>query len=178
MAEEAQKNTKQDKIYTILGAIVCVGIAIWLGSGIFGSKNPDEGDNSSNSDKTTQSQVVEGSTLTKSAIEEICEDAKYGVADGYDVVAVSGYDFQTYDTGTYDKDGNLIIQAMWNGKRKSDKETVKYWCYISGADDKNITVHYISVGNNSDRKDVWKTQKDLNFNQYDNSGNPEYPELH
>lgn len=177
MAEEVKKDSKQDKFYIIIGAIVCVGVVIWLASGIFTSKKSDDEDGSSSSE-VTQSQTVEGSNLTKSAVEETCEDAKYGVADGYDVVAMSGYDFQTYDTGSYDKDGNLIIQAMWNGKRKSDKETVKYWCYVSGADDEDITVHYISVGNGDNRKDIWKTQKDLNFNQYDGSGNPEYPDLH
>lgn len=177
MAGEVKKNAKQDKLYTIIGAVVCIGVVIWLASGIFTGKKSDDED-SSPSNEIAHSQTVESSNLTKSAIEEACEDAKYGVADGYDVVAVSGYDFQTYDTGSYDKDGNLIIQATWNGKRKSDKETVKYWCYVSGADDENITVHYISVGNDSGRKDIWKTQKDLNFNQYDASGNPEYPDLH
>lgn len=173
MAEQAKANPKQDKIYTIIGAIICIGFLIWLFSGVFTNKKSGNSENTA-----SQPEYIEGTTITKSALEENCEDAKYGVNNGYDVIALSNYDFQTYDTGSYDKDGNLIIQAMWNGKKKSDNQTVKFWCYVSGKANENITVHYISVGNSEGRNDIWKTQKDLNANQYNKDGSPEYPELH
>lgn len=172
----------QDKTNTVIGALVVAALLIWLGISLFGGKS-DKADTTVSSpeeatNQTTHSDFIANTNLTERAVEETCEDAKYGVANGYSVVAMSNYDFQVYDTGSYDENANPIVQALWNGKRDSDKAVVKYWCYVSGADDDNITVHYISVGDNASRKDIWKSQNDLDFNSYDKEGNPEYPDLH
>ncbi len=175
-------NKKQDKVYTLLGGLVVAGLLIWLGFAMFGgSKNETANDAASElgtSSETTKSDLIENTGLTKSAVEETCEDTKYGVADGYNVIVMSNYDFQVYDTGLYDKDKNPIVQAMWNGKRESDEAIVKYWCYVSGVSDDSITVHYISVGDSADREDVWKSQTDLDYNSYNSDGSPAYPDLH
>lgn len=111
--------------------------------------------------------------LTKNDIENECQDAKYGVNKGYDPIAISNYNFEMYEYA-YDKDGNDIYVATWNGKDKNTKQQVKFQCYVSGKDAQNVTVYWISAGGN----DIWKGQGDLNYASYNKDGSPMYPEMH
>lgn len=145
-----------------VGAIIALFVLIYI---VGPKKSPDEG-------AQTEDKLA-GTNLSKNAVENACQDAKYGVNDGYSVIDISNYGFNTYEFA-YDEEGNPLIIAEWNGKKKNTDEQVKFQCYVSGANNENIKVHYIRAGGN----DIWKKESDLNYALYDKDGKPQYPELH
>ncbi len=162
--KEYKDLSKKEKIigWSALAVVVLIIIAMVSGGG-------EKIDSETGSDV----QKIEGTNLSKNAVETACQDAKYGVNDGYKPIDMLDYNFNTYEYA-YDKDGNSIIIAEWNGKKEDTDEGVKFQCYVSGKDDKDITIHYIRAGG----QDVWKKMTDLNFDSYDKDGNPVYSELH
>lgn len=176
MPQQDNNPKQKSNFFTgLIAIILLLVIAI-----IIGKINRGDGTSSDNSQTDTTAsessetqEKIEGTNLTKSAVESECEDAKYGVAkDGRSVIYVWDYEFKTYEYAN-DVDGNKLMMGIWNGKDSSDN-VIQFKCYFSGPDDDNITIHYISAGG----VDVWKTHTDLNFDSYWSDGTPEYPDLH
>lgn len=161
--KEYKDLTKKEKLigWGFIALIAIIIVAIIAG----GSKNGESAD-------TTSPEKIQSTNLSKDAVENACQDAKLGVNDnGYNPIDVWDYNFTTYDY-SYDKDGNSIIVAEWNGKK--DDEQVKFQCYVSGKDDESIKVYWVRAGG----KDIWKGEGDVKYASYDKDGNPVYPDLH
>lgn len=149
------------------GCIIGGAIALFLIIGCIGAAvSPAEPTETENKDeqKTSQKQEekVANSNLTKSAVEEACQDAKYNRYDGYDIIAVTNYNFGAFETGDKDENGNPMIMVRWNGKNKATKELVTFICYVSGSSDEDITEWWIKAGD----IDIWKSEADYNYNAF------------
>lgn len=162
--KEYKDLSKKEKIigWTVLAFIAIVVIAAVSG----GSAEKENSEN-------VETNLIQGTNISKDAVENACTDAKYGINDEYDPIDALNYEFNSYDYA-YDKDGNSIILSEWNGKKKDSDESVKFQCYVSGADDDSISVIYIRAGG----KDIWKSMNDLYYHSYDKDGKPQYPDLH
>ncbi len=118
-----------------------------------------------------QAEQKTASRLSDDIVEQECQDAKYYMQSSYykntvkSLISISNYNFGVYEDA-YDKDGNRMLMARWNGNDKN-KNAITFVCYISGSDKDNLTVHWIS-GNNVD---IWKSEADLMYNTYDKNGN-------
>ncbi|MCR5700127.1 MAG: cell envelope integrity protein TolA [Candidatus Saccharibacteria bacterium] len=118
-----------------------------------------------------QAEQKTASRLPDDIVEQECQDAKYYIQSSYykntvkSLISISNYNFGVYEDA-YDKDGDRILMARWNGNDKN-KNAITFVCYISGSDKDNLTVHWIS-GNNVD---IWKSEADLMYNTYDENGN-------
>lgn len=146
------------KGWRILKIVVVVFWAVIIIACIAGGSSDSE---------TTESEMVEGTNISQHAAEVACQDAQVtGTSQGYTVINVLNYNLQFWSAGPYDKDGNPISFAQWNGK-DPDGETVRYTCYFSGSGDDNINIIYVKAGS----VDVWKSWSDYEWAQYDSDGN-------
>lgn len=152
-----------------------------LGIGGIGASQPNQSEqndtNRSNIERSSDTEAIETSKEsvgpTKNAIENECQDAKYGVNKGYDPISVGNYKFEVHDWA-YTEDGTPLQLATWNGKNKASGEQVRFDCYFSGKSDDDIVIYYISAGT----QPIWKSQADVDFASYNKDGTPYFPEMH
>ena len=148
------------KGWKIFRIVVAVLVIIILIACIAGGGSSDE--------ETTTSDLVEGTNISQDAAEVACQDAEVtGATAGYTVIKATDYNLQFWSAGSYDKDGNPISFAQWNGE-DPDGATVRYTCYFSGADDESLYIIYVKAGD----VDTWKSASDLLYAEYNADGEP------
>lgn len=166
-----ETHKKSHKNY-VIAAIVILGLAILAVAGGSSVEEEQTKNEHPESQEASQSAESEKTPLSEEAAEKECQDAKYYQNSDYyrnnvgNIISVSEYNFNMLGDGTYDSDGNSIFGVYWSGKGKNG-EKITFSCYISGPNDDNLTVHYISGNLN----DIWKSTADLMYNSYDKDGN-------
>ena len=105
--------------------------------------------------------------VSESATKQFCKDQVISRHPQIGSIKVSDYfgdykEFYNHDN-TFDKNGDYIIRFQWNGKNKQTDQNILFSCYVSGRNDSDMTLHYLSAG-------VLDLYGSLSFENYDKDG--------